>query len=185
MLTPPVINRIPRGLLDFFGLKTGGRNPQQLAETIAPVLDLWNLYEQDSIDVFQESVGVPAGGALGPFDFGGVGIAPGIVPADEMWHFREYSILLVCAAGITDVQVVPEVQVPITFGVAAGARTTITVGDPARYTGAAAGVMRLRCFARDFWLPPGGVIGGYTAALAPAATAINAIASGSFVRYKR
>jgi hypothetical protein len=43
------INRQPYGLLSFFGIKNSGRNPEALAGTIAPTLDLSRWYlEQNS-----------------------------------------------------------------------------------------------------------------------------------------
>lgn len=43
------INRQPLGLLSFFGIKNTGRNPDQLANVIAPTLDLSRWYlEQNS-----------------------------------------------------------------------------------------------------------------------------------------
>jgi len=39
MFTPP-INRLPDGLLDFLGIRSGGRNPQNLTEQLLPTLDL-------------------------------------------------------------------------------------------------------------------------------------------------
>ena len=41
---PPPINLTPPGLLGFLGIKNGGRNPQSLGETLAPVWDFSDLY---------------------------------------------------------------------------------------------------------------------------------------------
>lgn len=45
LLRPPItaappLNRVPTGLLDFLGIKNGGRNPVTLGEVLAPT---WNL----------------------------------------------------------------------------------------------------------------------------------------------
>lgn len=39
-----VINRIPPGLLGFLGLKSGGQNPRDIGNVIAPVFDLLRWY---------------------------------------------------------------------------------------------------------------------------------------------
>ncbi len=185
ILTPPVINRAPLGLLDFFGIKSGGRNPQNIAATVAPTLDLWNLYEQDALEVYGDGTGVAAGGALGGWDYGGPGFLPGIVPENEFWHIREYSATVAAAAGITAVALWPMMQVRVTNGVGAGGRTEFPVGATVQYQGAALGASRWKLEASDFWLPPGGILGGYTGALEPLATAMTAFQSVRLVRYRR
>jgi len=40
LLTQPVISRLPFGLLDFLGIKSGGRYPDQLLPTLQPTWDL-------------------------------------------------------------------------------------------------------------------------------------------------
>lgn len=41
---PPPLNRQPLGLLGYLGIKNGGKYPQTLAETLAPTLELSDLY---------------------------------------------------------------------------------------------------------------------------------------------
>lgn len=44
MIAPPTINRTLRGFLDFFGIKNGGNNPDQVLSAIAPVMDMFQWY---------------------------------------------------------------------------------------------------------------------------------------------
>lgn len=50
--TPPPLNRQPNGLLDFFGIKNGGRYPQVLDERLQPVVDLLRHYTELAAQVF-------------------------------------------------------------------------------------------------------------------------------------
>jgi hypothetical protein len=40
ILTPPTIATLPRGLLRYLQIQSGGRYPQSVGETIAPILDM-------------------------------------------------------------------------------------------------------------------------------------------------
>lgn len=44
MLTPPVVNKIPYGLLNYFGIQSGGENPHSIDANISPSVDVWTFY---------------------------------------------------------------------------------------------------------------------------------------------
>jgi len=44
-----IINLIPQGLLDLFSIRSGGRNPQQLAEQLLPTLDMQRWYQEAKV----------------------------------------------------------------------------------------------------------------------------------------
>jgi hypothetical protein len=186
-LTPPVINRVPPGLLNFYGLKNGGRAPQALGPVLTPVIELQRFYELDSTEYYADaSAPVAAGGVLGDFDFGGGTLTPGTVPEDEFWHVHQYTVQLSIAAACTRYVFVPTVQLRRTNGPGAGSRYSVAVGPPVTYVGAAALAEILYLPAdRDFWMPAGAILGGFTLALAPLATAVQAYAKVVLTRYKR
>jgi hypothetical protein len=76
-------------LLDYFGIKNGGRNPQSLAEVIAPVLDLDRWYKVESEEYLQ-------GGISGHSSAGWVSASPTllVVPAGEVWHVHAFSVTI-------------------------------------------------------------------------------------------
>ena len=188
LLTPPVINRQPVGLLDFFGLKNGGQYPQQLATTLAPTIDLLRLYEADVEEFISDGVSVAAGGALGDFDFGGASSRPGIVPQNELWHIHHFALQLSVPVNVNmwgfSIKTQVQRNSPVTPG---SGRGTQAMG-PAVYAPVAsatnpANIVNLA--AEDFWLPPNGILGGATLWLDPIGTAVPAFHSVRFTRYRR
>lgn len=89
----PNINKLPFGLLGFLGLKNGGRNPQELAETLAPTMDLTDLYFGTNKQLVRLSGNVTAIG----FNL------LGAVPNDEVWALTGCSCNsnAVLGAGVT------------------------------------------------------------------------------------
>lgn len=82
------INRLPRGLLDFLGIRSGGRYPQQLSEQLLPMMDLGSWYK--SANVFQlQCVGETAvantNAGLFTFITPTPAFATFTVPQDEVW----------------------------------------------------------------------------------------------------
>lgn len=57
----PGINRQPRGLLDFLQVQAGGRNPDQLSETVRPVVDVEPLYWPDRLRAVIEPTSLATG----------------------------------------------------------------------------------------------------------------------------
>lgn len=93
------IGRVPRGLLDFFQLTTQGRNPSQLADTIAPTFDVLRWYvDGQSGDLTASTTLLGIGSATGdrvPFTTTAYG-SPlpdnGVVPSTEVWLLRMWTI---------------------------------------------------------------------------------------------
>ena len=57
----PGINRQPRGLLDFLQVQAGGNNPDQLSETVRPVVDIEPFYSLDRIFAAEEAISMTGG----------------------------------------------------------------------------------------------------------------------------
>ena len=95
-LTPAVVQKQPAGLLDYFGIKNGGKNPQSLAEVIAPVLDLDRWYKVADEEYL-------TGGISGHASAGWVTASPIslAIPPLEVWHVHQFGWLLSMTEGRT------------------------------------------------------------------------------------
>jgi hypothetical protein len=95
LLTQPVISRLPFGLLDFLGIKSGGRYPEQLLPTLQPMWDLqpfqtiWD--ERSAFDV--STTLAPAGLNFIPYNI--------VVPQTEMWLVHQITGFCQTDAGET------------------------------------------------------------------------------------
>ena len=93
-LIPSPINRVPRGLLDFLGIRAAGRNPQTLSEQLIPTLDLNDWYKAaDQLNVLFTLTALAADTNAGLLLIPAT--APNIttlgtvkVPKDQIWIFR-------------------------------------------------------------------------------------------------
>lgn len=81
----PAINRLPQGLLGFLGIKNGGRYPQEIADVLAPVWDLADLYLNTNSETRADVLAIAAIGSQ----------AFWTVPNGECW----YVTLASCATG--------------------------------------------------------------------------------------
>lgn len=77
----PAINRLPLGILGFLGIKNGGRYPQDLADTLAPVWDFSALYLYGNSEV---STSLQAIAAIGSQAYV-------TVPNGEAWFILQQS----------------------------------------------------------------------------------------------
>lgn len=104
------INRIPLGLLDFFGIKSMGENPQVLVPTLQPTLDMFRWFgDLQAIDVFFAPPNIVANAnpqSLAITNTGPVDLTDGAnlsVPQNEVWFLLEgwigWSFVGVGAAG--------------------------------------------------------------------------------------
>lgn len=59
-LSPPRINRNPRGLLGFFGIKNGGHNPEELAPQLSPSVEMFDWYLQTNREYMRTSINIAA-----------------------------------------------------------------------------------------------------------------------------
>jgi hypothetical protein len=83
--SPPVIQRIAPGLVNFLQTKNLGRgNPLQLGETLIGVWDLAELYMQNEVFTFTVS-GVAAGG-VGVQFFTDATTGLAAIPDNELWY---------------------------------------------------------------------------------------------------
>lgn len=55
-LGPPPINALPIGLLDLFGIKSGGKYPQHFVEALAPTFELQQWYLEAQVDTYTFSL---------------------------------------------------------------------------------------------------------------------------------
>lgn len=69
------INRIAKGFLDLVGAQTGGRNPSDSSDLVAPTIDMTPFYHSDKFGIVSHSI-TPA--ALGPQ-------TALVVPSNEAW----------------------------------------------------------------------------------------------------
>lgn len=78
------ISRLPVGLLDFLGLKNLGRNPDELALTVVPMLDMRDFYLADRWTNVVET-GLSAAGTANTSTVTRV-------PAGEIWWIKQYQV---------------------------------------------------------------------------------------------
>lgn len=84
MAGPKDIQRLPRGLVDLFGLKSTGDAPHVLSDTVAPTSDFKDEYISDRVSLVTATV-VPAGTGYTNY----VGSGP---PFDEIWYLYHLSL---------------------------------------------------------------------------------------------
>ena len=97
ILTPPVISKLPLGLLGFFGIKNGGQYPQTLGTSIAPTLELAELlaanYHSNLVYIAAPTL---VGFAQATSAIAGI---PQAVPDNEIWYISSCSMHLTTGAG--------------------------------------------------------------------------------------
>ena len=97
ILTPPVISKLPLGLLGFFGIKNGGQYLQTLGNTIAPTMEMLELL---AVNYHTNHVYIASPNAPG-WHQATVAVAgvPQRVPAGEMWYISACSMHLSTGVG--------------------------------------------------------------------------------------
>lgn len=80
------VQRFPRGLLELLSMRASGGTPAQIADTLVPVLDLFEMYAADLFRSQRTTTGVIAA-------VGFSGATAGIVPPGELWLLRALSLL--------------------------------------------------------------------------------------------
>jgi len=93
------INRQPSGLLDFLQVQAGGRNPDDLAQTVRPVVDIEPFYWPDRLRGFNESFSLTSGQ-----------IEAVTVPAGQVWK-------LLTVGHVTTDQLVINFNYVVTYGI--------------------------------------------------------------------
>lgn len=175
------INKLPSGLLSLFDLKTGGRYPGLLGDTLTPVLELLNWYADTNI----ESAGV-VNAALAA-NQNAQNIAPGAfltVPNTEFWYVRRcFAQAEFSAAAASTLMGLSLVIIPP--GPAPQPITLPTLGTTGPFTSNAAVINRtLVTMPEQFIATPGSAIsaahGGFIFGAATCTISINA----NFVRLR-
>ena len=84
------ISFLPRGLLDFLGLRSLGKYPRDLSDTIVGTIDLSTLLQQDQVERIElsETFTGPATRQSGAYTFG----VNGVVPEREFWWVLSYNM---------------------------------------------------------------------------------------------
>lgn len=118
-MTQP-ISRFPAGLLDLVGSQNFGENPRQLADVVAPVVDIGQQY---LVTLQVAAFGSTAAGAAGFNAFTNV---PLVVPNGEVWKVVALNTTVVSAAGQSG-KFSPGVRIGGTAGPA------FPLGDPVNY----------------------------------------------------
>jgi hypothetical protein len=97
ILTPPVISKLPLGLLGFFGIKNGGQYPQTLGNSISPTMDLTEMLAANH---YANYVYIAAPTAVG-FTQATAAISgvPQSVPDNEVWFISSMSMHLTTGVG--------------------------------------------------------------------------------------
>ena len=170
------VQLIPPGLLGFFGIKSGGRNPSELGEQVSPTLDLWDWYTQAKLLDGIASLGsVPsvAVNATGIHVFSPNAI---IVPEGEAWWVDNFTIrtgtlLAAEAIGVVPVMLRPRV----------GSQNQYLLVETASGTGAAGAGQVSATSAKRFWVPPGTELGVLVSTIATAAS----ITISAYLRFAR
>lgn len=141
---PPPLSTIPKGLLGFLGIKSGGRYPQNLAEVLAPVWDVRDHYLASYAATFlQGPITLAAGGVIADLNFG---TTIGFVPNAE-YAYVTRGVIRCDLAGKNAVTATPCAFVN-GLGIPQGPTLTFAAGGLATWQ-----------FDRPFWLPPGSAFG--------------------------
>jgi len=92
ILTPPVISRLPLGLIRFLGIQSGGVYPQSLSPQLQTSWDTFQLLHANHHETVTQAN--PAVAAIGVLT-----IANTFVPNGEAWYVRAASVNIVAGAG--------------------------------------------------------------------------------------
>jgi hypothetical protein len=103
------LNKVPPGLLDFFGIKSGEWGPRELGQQLQPTIDLARWYlDQYAINVVATVVGSPFGNLAPtnvelspttPTDISGLVVAGSLrVPQTELWLILQADVSWTLAA---------------------------------------------------------------------------------------
>lgn len=92
------INRQPFGFLDFFGLKSLGKNPEVMNDQVQPIVDMREWYLRTNAEQLRFLQQIVAGGVAPSSD---PHIATGalVVPAGEWWYVHSATLVLFSQVG--------------------------------------------------------------------------------------
>lgn len=145
-----VILKYPKGLMAALGIRSGGKLPEFLADTVAPNVDLRDLYLLDTREFIQ------ATDQPNPVLSANVFPAPNdlTVPPRELWYCWGFTVA--CSPGAGEaIDLCPSVRYDSTnVAIPVGPYKSATAGQHAR-----AGALS------PFWAGPGSVLGFVVASL--------------------
>jgi len=156
----PLIQPAPPGLLSALALKAQGRNPDKLSETVIPTIELSHWYNAANSQVESGYTTLTTDLLYATSNtLTTNGVTTWETPEDEMWWVRSYSVGIVVAGTVTDIQLTQ--LAPVLFARQSGAQAFAGrgryVGDNGPNFGGApdVGTLVVSPSLRDVWLPPG------------------------------
>lgn len=156
------IQRFPKGLPDFFGMKASGDTPPSLASQIIPSVDVGPFYR---VDRLRQAIFSTFGNITNPI---GLFSPSQAVPPGEVWDVIGISVGGVCNAAGQAIAVAPAVYLPtsgnsqIVYTDCLYSLTGSAIGDPF--------LCGKHFDAGSLILPPGSQPGGYVLKTTPAAS---------------
>lgn len=169
MAAPPLIgapiNTLPRGLLDFLGIKNMGANPRYLGNDVNSILDLWKFYraqQERVVAMSGTSLAVLAGNGAGAHLDWAVTVPNDLtdgtrltVPSNQIWWIEDYHARCTVNAVAGDfislglINEIPNVTVTVLLKQqAVGPTTGLATGTTMQ------GVQ----ITEGFWAPPGSIL---------------------------
>lgn len=138
-----IITQFPRGLVSLTGLRDMGEAPRQLADVIAPSIDVTQFLLLNREAIY----GSVSAAAIGSFVATG---NPHLVPAGELWYVHSWSVSATVFAGDTG-RIAPQVNF---LG------QQIVNGRPSTDQAVLAVNTAISCFTESpFWAGPGSELG--------------------------
>ena len=175
-LTPPVISKLPLGLLGFFGIKNGGEYPQTLGHSISPTFDQLELLAINYRELLAMSV-VPAGLGFTAQVNLTLGITA-VVPSNEVWLLNTYSVNLFTGAG-DSITCSTEIR---NFQSATASNWHRAMSDQLTQ-GASLNTMRQCAITGTPWLAPGDQFGVWVSALTNASGNVTVSSNVSVTKF--
>ena len=152
-----LVQVVPPGLLSLFGVKTSGRNPDELGSQLGPSVEMLKWYLLAESKWMDFGTRVPAAG------FNGTTLN-GIVPANEVWYVHEFAHVADSSMAAGDF--IRNARCAYYYSGLTSARLIFGKADPISLEGAAG---RLTLQDEDRWLLPGTYVGFYTGQFSMAA----------------
>jgi len=151
-----------QGLLSLLQLKQRGSNPDTLADTVVPTIDLTHWYGQESLqavgDQFVLTTAVVYANLLLVGAFGNL-----VVPSGEIWWVQDYRVVIEGTVGTTTAINVNALHAAVLSARESGVGRASLIGEPSRpfTTVGAAGMVFAAPSLRDFWATAGSGFGAY------------------------
>lgn len=176
ILTPPVISKLPLGLLGFFQIKNGGQYPQTLGGSINPTFEQLELLAAN----YHENLALTAIPTVTGF-IGATVVAtalPAVVPAGELWYASSLSMHVTTGVG-DSINFSPEARSFQTNNAAAFHRV---LAGPVTQPASLAVMYQCNYQNQDRWFSPGDTFGYWVTAIT-LATAIQMSIQAQITRF--